>query len=417
LRAASIFREVLGGHHMVVEEGKFVTETVPVKGVDDRQEQVLVFSVRPYARDAGRCSRCLASCPGYDAGAGLRRWRTLDVGTVKTYLSAPAPRVACPEHGVVVAAVAWARAGAKCTYTLEDTCAWLAAHTALSVLTVLLRLSWRTVAAVVTRVVTERAGRVDQLEGLRRIGIDEISYRKGHRYLTVVVDHDTGRMVWAHEGRNSETLQTFFTALGSERAALLTHVSADGAEWIHTTVAANAPNAVLCLDPFHVIAWAMKALDKVRTRTLATQAGPRDRNLMWAVRKNPGDLTAGQKTTLAELEAVNAELFRAYLLKEQLREVFRRKGAEGHALLSGWILWARRCGIAEFEKLCRTIERYRTLIGHTLDHNVTNARSEATNTHIQALTKRAYGYHSPEALIGMAMLTRGGLCPPLPART
>jgi len=122
------------------------------------------------------------------------------------------------------------------------------------------------------------------------------------------------------------------TALGDERAALLTHVSADGAELIHTVVAAKAGNAVLCLDPFHVVQWAMKALDKVRTRTLATQDGPRDRNLMWAVRKNPGDLTTGQKTTLAELEAVNAELFRAYLLKEQLREVFRRKGAEGHAL-------------------------------------------------------------------------------------
>jgi len=223
-------------------------------------------------------------------------------------------------------------------------------------------------------------------------------------------------MVWAHEGRNSETLAKFFTALGTDRAASLTHVSADGAEWIHTVVAAQAPTAVLCLDPFHVIQWAMKALDKVRTRTLATQAGPRDRNLMWAVRKNPANLTTGQKTTLAELEAVNAKLFRAYLLKEQLREVFRRKGAEGHALLSGWILRARHCGIVEFEKLCRTIEKYRTLIAHTLDHNVTNARPEAMNSHIRALTKRAYGYHSPEALIGMAMLTRGGLCPPLPGR-
>jgi len=88
-----------------------------------------VFSVRPYARDAARCSRCLARCPGYDAGAGVRRWRKFDVGTVKTYLPAPAPRVACPEHGVVVvvAAMARARASAKCTYTLKDTCAWLAA--------------------------------------------------------------------------------------------------------------------------------------------------------------------------------------------------------------------------------------------------------------------------------------------------
>jgi len=164
------------------------------------------------------------------------------------------------------------------------------------------------------------------------------------------------------------------------------------------------------------VEWAMKALDKVRTRTLATQSGPRDRNLMWAVRKNPGDLTTGQKTTLAELEAVNAELFRAYLLKEQLRQVFRRKGTEGKPCCPGGSSGPARCGITEFEKLCRTIERYRTLIGHTLDHNVTNARSEATNTHIRALTKRAYGYHSPEALIGMTMLTRGGLCPPLPGR-
>jgi transposase len=324
--------------------------------------------------------------------------------------------VQCPDHGVVVAFVPWARPGAKCTYTLEDTCAWLAAHTALSVLTVLLRLSWRTVAGIVARVVADLAGKTDRLDGLSRIGIDEISYRKGHRYLTVVVDHDTGRMVWAHEGRNRETVEMFFTELGPDRAGLLTHVSADGAEWIHTVVADRAPNAVLCLDPFHVVAWAMKALDTVRVRTVAAAAGVRDRHLMWAVRRNPEDLNVGQRTTLAGLEQVNGELYRAYLLKEQLREVFRVKGVRGHELLAGWIGWARDCGIAEFEKLCRTIERYRSLIRNTLDHNVTNARSEATNTHIRGLTKRAYGYHSPEALIGMVMLTRGGLCPSLPGR-
>ncbi|MGZ4523960.1 MAG: ISL3 family transposase [Mycobacteriaceae bacterium] len=103
---------------------------------------------------------------------------------------------------------------------------------------------------------------------MRRIGIDEISYRKGHRYLRVVIDHDTGRMVWVHGGRNKEMLEMFFTALGEGRAVLSTHASADGAEWIHTVTADEAPSAVLCLDPFHVVAWAMKALDKVWTRTL-----------------------------------------------------------------------------------------------------------------------------------------------------
>ena len=108
----------------------------------------------------------------------------LDVGTTKAYLQAVVPRVECTEHGVVVAHVPWARPGAKHTWLFEDTCAWLAAHTAMSVLTVLLRVAWRTVAAVVTRVVADGRATDDLLAGLSRIGIDEIGYRRGHRYLT-----------------------------------------------------------------------------------------------------------------------------------------------------------------------------------------------------------------------------------------
>ena len=404
----------MGGANLVVED-----VTIEVETRRERKEtvscEVLVFRVRPKAGQVGRCSRCRKVCPGYDAGGGLRQWRTLDVGTMKAYLQAPAPRVRCPEHGVVVAHVPWARPGAKCTTAFEDTCAWLAAHTALSVLTVFLRLAWRTVAGIVARVVADGRATNDLLTGLARIGIDEISYRKGHRYLTVIVDHGTGRLVWAAEGRNKDTLAKFFDELGAKRAAKLTHVSADGAEWIHAVVAQRAPNAVICLDPFHVVAWAMKALDKVRVRTM-TKAGISDRHAMWAVRKNPADLTCEQRTSLASITTTNNTLYRAYLLKEQLREVFRVKGQHGRGLLAGWLSWASHSRIPEFVALARSIRRYRDLICNTLDHNVSNARSEATNTHLRALTKRAYGYHSPEALIGMALLTRGGLCPALPGR-
>ncbi|MCB0933994.1 MAG: transposase [Mycobacterium sp.] len=211
-------------------------------------------------------------------------------------------------------------------------------------------------------------------------------------------------------GRNQETLAKFFDELGAERAALLTHVSADGAEWIHAVVAERAPQALLCLDPYHVVAWAMKALDKVRVRTM-TRAGIRDRDAMWAVLKNPAALTGEQRTSLASIATTNNTLYRAYLLKEQLREVFRVKGRTGRQLLAGWLSWASHSRILEFVALARSIRRYRDLIWNTLDHNVSNARSEATNTHLRALTKRAYGFHSPEASIGMALLTRGGLCP------
>jgi transposase len=132
--------------------------------------------------------------------------------------------------------------------------------------------------------------------------------------------------------------------------------------------------------------------------------------------KNAEDLTGRQKTTLAGIAKTNARLYRAYLLKEQLRMVFAAKGESGQALLAGWISWARRCRIPEFVKLAKTITKFLPLITNTLLHGMSNARSEATNTHLRTLTTRAYGFHTPEALISMAMLTRGGLCPPLPGR-
>jgi len=235
-----------------------------------------------------------------------------------------------------------------------------------------LRIAWRTVAAIVTRVVADGRDTNDLLSGLVRIGIDEIAYRKGQRYLTVIVDHGTGRLVWAAEGRNQATLSRFFDELGAQRARLLTHVSCDGAEWIHTLVRQRAPQALLCLDPYHVVAWAMKALDRVRVPTM-TKAGISDRHAMWAVRKNPPELTVEQRTSLAAIADTNATLYRAYLLKEQLREVFRVKGTQGGQLLAGWLSWASHSRISEFVALARTIRRYRDLIGNTLDHGLSNA--------------------------------------------
>ncbi len=160
----------------------------------------LVMRVRPKAGQRKRCSRCQRRCSGYDRSTGARRWRSLDWGTTMVYLEADTYRVSCPEHGVVVAHVPWARPAARHTYAFEDTVAWWTARAASSVVAEFLRTTWRAVQAIVERVVTEQAGKTDLLSGLRRIGIDEISYRKGQRYLTCVVDHDTGTLVWAAEG-------------------------------------------------------------------------------------------------------------------------------------------------------------------------------------------------------------------------
>jgi transposase len=415
VRATRVWRRVLGVEHTVVE-------SVCLDG--DGPSAVLVARVRVKAGQASRCSRCRRRCPRYDSGSARRRWRGLDLGTTQVFLEADTERVSCLEHGVVVAHVPWARPAARFTTVFEDTTAWLVAHAALSTVAILLRIAWRSVAAIVTRVVAERAEQTDRLAGLRRIGIDEISYRKGQRYLLVVVDHDTGRLVWAGKDRTAATLHRFFDALGEQRSAELTHVSADGAEWIHDTVAARAPQALLCLDAFHVVAWATAALDAVRRgawnqlrRIGEVDAARQLKGSRWALLRNPPDLTGAQRTTLAVIAQINKPLYRAYLLKEQLREVFATKGKRGRALLAGWLSWAHRSRLPDFVKLAKTITGFRPLIHNTLDHGLGNARSEATNTHLRLLTRRAYGYHSAEALIAMANLTRGGLCPPLPGRS
>jgi transposase len=412
VRSTTLWARLLGVMKAVVEDVAF-----------DEDDECVVVSVRPRKATKRRCGRCGRRCPGYDQGEGRRRWRALDLGTIKAFLEADSPRVRCPEHGVVAAQVPWARHGAGHTYAFDDTAAWLATHCSKSAVRDLLRVAWRTVGSIVTRVVADAEAGTDRFAKLRRIGIDEISYKRGHRYLTVVVDHDTGVLLWAHDGRNQKTLEKFFDRLGEDRCAEIRLVSADAAEWIKTVVGARCQNAELCLDPFHIVAWATKALDEVRREVwnAARKDGQttvaRDlKNARYALWKNPEDLTERQGAKLASITKTNVRLYRAYLLKEQLRQVFALKGADGIALLDHWLKWARRCRIPSFVKLAKVTTEHRVGIEAALTHGLSNARVESVNTKLRLLTRIAFGFRSPDALIALAMLDLGGLCPPLPGR-
>lgn len=379
--------------------------------------------MRPRKRFRGRCGVCGRRCPGYDQGEGRRRWRALDLGTVKAYLEADSPRVKCRRHGVVVAQVPWARHSAGHTYAFDDTCAWLASHCSKSAVVALLRIAWRTVGSIVARVVADARERTDLFVSLSRIGIDEIAYKRGHKYLTVVVDHDSGRLVWAAPGHNKKTLASFFELLGDEQCQAIRLVSCDGAEWITELVAWRCPAAEVCLDPFHVVKWATAALDDVRREVwnAARRRGQRAlarqlKGARFALWKNPEDLTDRQAATLAHIAKTNHRLYRAYLLKEQLRQVFKLRGAEGMGLLERWLTWARRCRIEPFVKLAKSIAAYRPGIENALTHGLSNARVEAVNTRLRLLIRVAFGFRSTDALIALAMLSLGGLCPPLPGR-
>ncbi|MHB8340869.1 MAG: ISL3 family transposase [Mycobacteriales bacterium] len=412
MRNARVWERLLGVERTVVDGVVF-----------DEEEELIIASVRPRKGAKQRCGICTKRCPGYDQGEGLRRWRSLDLGTIKTYLEAEAPRVSCAEHGVVVAEVPWARHDARHTRHFDDMAAWLATHCSKSAVEQLMRIAWKTVGAIAGRVVADARAVADPFAGLTRIGIDEISYKKGHKYLIVVVDHDTGNLVWASAGRDKKTLGAFFDSLGTERCDELRLVSADGAEWIATVVAERCPNATLCMDPFHVVKWCTDALDEVRRDVwnAARRGGMKAlagdlKGARFALWKNPEDLTEKQQSKLAWVAQTNNQLYRAYLMKEQLRLVFRLRGERGISLLRAWLAWACRSKISAFVALARSIRAYRPAIEAALTYGLTNARVESVNTKIRLLQRVAFGYRDPEALIAMAMLDLGGACPALPGR-
>ncbi|MFH1330203.1 MAG: ISL3 family transposase [Actinomycetota bacterium] len=410
---SSVWRRVLGVDRATV------IEKVEV----DEEASAVVAHVRPRRATKRRCGRCGVRAPGYDRGEGRRRWRALDLGTVRCFLESDAPRVACPGHGPTVAQVPWARHGAGHTREFDDQAAWLVTHTAKSAACELLRIAWRTVGAIIDRVVADGRAAHDPFEGLRRIGIDEISYKKGHRYLLIVVDHDTGRLVWAAVGRDKKTLRGFFDLLGEERCAKIRLVSADAAEWIADVVTERCKKATLCTDGFHVVAWATDALDKVRREVWnqARRSGMRAyakelKGCRYALWKNPEDLTARQEAKLAWIAKINTRLYRAYLLKEQLRAAIRLKGTRALAMLRDWLAWAARCRIPAFVELGRKIRKNLPGIEAAMLNNLSNALIESTNTKLRVLHRMAFGFKKPEHLIALALLDRGGYCPPLPGR-
>ena len=168
----------------------------------------------------------------------------------------------CRSCGVRMEPVPWARPGAQHTRDFEDVVAWLAQQMAKTPITGLLRIGWDTVGRIVARVTADQLDE-RRLEGLVCIGVDEISYRRHHRYLTTVADHRSGAIVWCSPGRNSATLQAFFDELGPRKDSIRA-VSIDMSGEYQRAIRAAIPDAEICFDPFHVCRLASRATDQVR---------------------------------------------------------------------------------------------------------------------------------------------------------
>ena len=266
----------------------------------------------------------------YDTRPVASTWRHVDFGARMVMVRAELRRLDCPACGVVTEAVPFARHRCGFTRDFEDVAAYLATKTDKSTIARFLRIDWDTVGRICDRVVADEldAGRLD---GLVHIGVDEVSWKKRHNYLTLVYDHDGKKVVWGKPGKDTATLDAFFDELGGQRAGQLEAVSMDMGPAFAKSVRAqrHAPQAVICVDPFHAVKLVGDALDTERRKTWNElrhggnpAAARKFKGARWALLKNPTNLTEDQAATLRKLKRRGGDVWRAYTLKEAFRAIF-----------------------------------------------------------------------------------------------
>ncbi len=407
MRVTTLLRRLLGVTQLHVEQVRIGTTGM------------LRVSTRPSWRRS-RCGMCGRRAVRYDRQPA-RLWRHLPWGRVTVWLRYAPWRVSCGRCGVRVEQVSWAAHGSAFTAPLEELAAYLAQVTDRTTASRLVGISWPAVGGIVERLVARRLDST-RLAGLRRIGVDEFSYRKRHHYLTVVVDHDRRRVVWAGPGRSAETLDKFFQLLGPAGCARIELVTADLAASYRKAVRARVPQARVVYDRFHVERLAADAVDAVRRaeqHRLGATAAKAIKGTRYALLKHPARLKPSQAHRLAILRRENRALDRAYELKEYLATILEQaRPDEADELLNQWLDWAARSHLAPFVKLARTIRKHAAGILAYLDTRMTNGPVEGINNKLRVIARRAYGFHSHRPLISMLFLCCGGiqLAPPLPTR-
>jgi len=464
VRVTTAFSRLLRfGTGVVVKGVRFGSETVVVEVALRRQRLV--------CPECGHSTRARK-----DTRPEMSSWRHLDLGTWRLELRCQRRRLWCPMHGARTEAVPFARPGAEFTRDFESLVAWLATRTDKTTITRMLRIDWRTIGRIVKRVCDDELD-PDRLAELYEIGIDEVSWKKQHNYLTLIADHRRRQVVWGCEGKGEKAADAFFTALDPDsasssppvpagppgqppepaimvpfgpcptvpadhgipaawlgpdheldlaivaRASRLTAVSMDMTGGYAKSVRHHAPQATICIDPYHVVQLANQALDEVRRaywnelRSLADpDAAKRFKDSRWCLLKRPEKLTDQQTATLARIKAAGGEVWRAYTLKEAVRGIFEAGLSleDVEVLIKRLLSRLARSRLDPFIRLGKTIRKHRDGILAAIRLGINQGRTEALNNKVRLITRRAYGFHSAHAALALIMLTCGPITLHLP---
>lgn len=414
---------------MIVRATTLVRKLIGITGLWvtalEVQDGALVARVRPNWRDP-RCSGCGKRPPGQQRGGAktatpARKWRHLDLAGIRLHLAHDIRWVYCPDCGRTVEQVPWASdPSARCTSEFDEHVAYLAQRSDKTSVQKLMRITWESVGRCIQRVV-ERLRPEKPLTGLTAIGVDELSYRKHHRYVTLVTDQLERRIVWGKEGKSADTLTAFFEELGKEGRQRLQLISMDMSGSYQKAVRDHEElsHVQIVFDRFHVQQLASKALDETRREEwnrLRREYGKRSdeakalKGLRWTLLRLGLTLDEAEQVRMSELQRDNNRLYRGYLLKEELGDILdRRQPNVVRKLLEKWCSWASRSRLPAFVRTGKTIREHMDGIVAYVRHRISNGLVEGLNNKARLITRRAYGFHSADAVLAMIDLCCSGL--------
>ena len=360
--------------------------------IDNKKDLVHIYLKR--TRKTAICRKC-GKRNHLRNEAYTRTIQDLDLGPKKCYITFTEVKLHCRCGYRGYEAVDFTRPYSHCTKRYEEYVYRLSEKMTISDVRAVTGLDWKTVKDIDKHYIKKRLVGLQNITP-RRLGIDEIAYEKGHKYLTVVRDLDLNRVIWIGLKRRKETLDTFFTILEKEKQRLITVVVLDMWDPYITSVRQHCPNADIVIDKFHIIRKVNEAVDTIRKQEFA-QAKKEERIQMkrkrFIILKRGKNLTESQQEKLQELMENNERLYKAYLLKEQISDIFDEQEYDtALKRLANWIENVNHSDITPFKKVIKTLRRYAYGVNNYFKYHITNAGSEGFNTKINIIRRKAYGF-------------------------
>jgi transposase len=350
---------------------------------------------------------CCSACGCRDvmkSGIVRRQFRSLPIGGKRAVIELPVQRLWCAGCCKTrQAKIAFADARRGYTHSFERYVLELSRHTTVKNVAAHLGVSWDTVKDIQKRELEIRFEK-PRLKHLKHLAIDEISIGSGHKYLTVVLDLDSGAVVYVGEGKGADSLRIFFKRLRASHAKIRA-VATDMSPAYTAAVRDNLPKAIHVFDRFHLVKFFNERFSLFRQELQREAEGPLAKAVLkgtrWLLLKNPENLDEerDERKRLEKALALNKPLATVYYMKEDLRQIWDQRNKQAaEVFMNDWIARAQSSGIRMLQKFAVTLAEHRSGILAYYDCRITTAALEGTNNKIKTMQRQAYGFRDPEFL-------------------